>query len=66
MLPTPMGLKAMKELQDLNPRKDTATNSMIMFLVLNTSGTNAYSNQYYGLQSTNRDQPTDIFISHPA
>jgi len=35
---TPMGLKAMKELQELNPKKDTATNSMIMFLVLNTSG----------------------------
>lgn len=35
---TPMGLKAMKEMQTLNPEKDKATNSMIMFLVLNTSG----------------------------
>ena len=35
---TPLGLKAMKELQDLNPDKDRASNSMIMFLVLNTSG----------------------------
>ena len=35
---TPMGLKAMKELQELNPKKDTATNPMIMFLVINTSG----------------------------
>ena len=35
---TPLGLKAMKELQELNPRKDTATNPMIMFLVINTSG----------------------------
>jgi len=35
---TPMGLKAMKELQELNPRKDTASDAMIMFLVLNTSG----------------------------
>jgi spore maturation protein SpmA len=35
---TPMGLKAMKEMQDLNPKKDTASNPMIMFLVLNTSG----------------------------
>ena len=35
---TPMGLKAMKELQELNPKKDTATNPMIMFLVMNTSG----------------------------
>ncbi len=35
---TPMGLKAMNQLQELNPKKDTATNAMIMFLVLNTSG----------------------------
>ena len=35
---TPLGLKAMEGLQELNPRKDTATNPMIMFLVLNTSG----------------------------
>ena len=34
---TPMGLKAMKELQEINPEKDTASNAMIMFLVLNTS-----------------------------
>ncbi len=35
---TPLGLKAMKELQDVNPNKDTASNAQIMFLVLNTSG----------------------------
>jgi spore maturation protein SpmA len=35
---TPMGLKAMKELQTANPQKDTASNAQIMFLVLNTSG----------------------------
>ena len=35
---TPMGLKAMQELQELNKKKDTASNPMIMFLVLNTSG----------------------------
>ena len=35
---TPMGLKAMQELQDINDKKDTASNPMIMFLVLNTSG----------------------------
>jgi len=34
---TPMGLKAMKDLQQLNPNKDTATNAQILFLVLNTS-----------------------------
>lgn len=35
---TPMGLKAIKELQDLNPQKERASNAQIMFLVLNTSG----------------------------
>ncbi|MBP1638237.1 MAG: nucleoside recognition domain protein [Bacteroidetes bacterium] len=35
---TPMGLQAMKQMQELNPKKDTASNSMIMFLVLNTAG----------------------------
>lgn len=35
---TPCGLKAMKELQEINPQKDTASNPMIMFLTLNTSG----------------------------
>lgn len=35
---TPLGLKAMQELQELNPEPDTATNAQIMFLVLNTSG----------------------------
>jgi spore maturation protein SpmA len=35
---TPLGLKAMKELQDLNPSTDTASNAQIMFLVLNASG----------------------------
>jgi spore maturation protein SpmA len=35
---TPLGLKAMKELQELNPKKDTATDAQIMFLVLNTAG----------------------------
>ncbi|MGE5419743.1 MAG: nucleoside recognition domain-containing protein, partial [Chloroflexota bacterium] len=35
---TPMGLKAMKEMQEVNPKKDTASNAQIMFLVLNASG----------------------------
>lgn len=35
---TPFGLKAMKSLQEINPTKDTASRSMITFLVLNTSG----------------------------
>lgn len=35
---TPLGLKAMRELQEINPKPDTASNPMIMFLVLNTAG----------------------------
>ncbi len=35
---TPLGLKAMQHMQDLNPKKDTATDAMLMFLVLNASG----------------------------
>ncbi len=35
---TPMGLQAMNQMQELNPKKDTASNPMIMFLVLNTAG----------------------------
>lgn len=35
---TPLGLKAMRELQEINPTKDTASNAMVMFLVLNTAG----------------------------
>ncbi len=35
---TPIGLNVMKELQELNPKKDTASNSMIMFLAINASG----------------------------
>jgi spore maturation protein A len=34
---TPLGLKAMEELQELNPNKDTASNAMVMFLAINTS-----------------------------
>ena len=60
---TPMGLKAMKELQELNPRKDTATNPMIMFLVINTSGLILIpvSIMVYRAQM-GAAQPTDIFI----
>lgn len=60
---TPMGLKAMKELQELNPKKDTATNSMIMFLVMNTSGLMLIpiSIMVYRAQM-GAAQPTDVFI----
>ncbi len=60
---TPLGLKAMEQLQQLNPRKDTATNPMIMFLVLNTSGLTLIpvSIMVYRAQM-GAAQPTDIFI----
>ena len=60
---TPVGLKAMQELQSINEKKDTASNSMIMFLVLNTSGLTiipvsimAYRSKYGAAD------PADIFI----
>ena len=40
---TPLGLKAMEELQELNDQKDTATNSMVMFLAINTSSVQTHS-----------------------
>ena len=60
---TPLGLKAMEKLQELNPRKDTATNAMIMFLVLNTSGLTIIpvSILVYRAQM-GAGQPTDVFI----
>lgn len=60
---TPLGLKAMEGLQELNPKKDTASNSMIMFLVLNTSGLTLIpvSILVYRAQM-GAAQPTDIFI----
>lgn len=60
---TPLGLKAMEGLQELNPQKDTATNPMIMFLVLNTSGLTIIpvSILVYRAQ-LGAAQPTDVFI----
>lgn len=60
---TPLGLKAMESLQELNPKKDTATNSMIMFLVLNTSGLTLIpvSIMVYRAQM-GAAQPTDVFL----
>lgn len=60
---TPLGLKAMEQLQELNPKKDTATNPMIMFLVLNTSGLTLIpvSIMVYRAQ-LGAAQPTDIFV----
>ncbi|MBQ7663014.1 MAG: spore maturation protein [Prevotella sp.] len=60
---TPLGLKAMEQLQELNTKKDTASNPMIMFLVLNTSGLTLIpiSIMVYRAQM-GASQPTDIFI----
>ena len=60
---TPLGLKAMEQMQELNTKKDTASNSMIMFLVLNTSGLTLIpvSIMVYRAQM-GAAQPTDIFI----
>jgi len=60
---TPLGLKAMEQLQQLNKKKDTATNPMIMFLVLNTSGLTIIpvSIMVYRAQ-LGAEQPTDVFI----
>lgn len=60
---TPLGLKAMEQLQELNTKKDTASNPMIMFLVLNTSGLTIIpvSVMVYRAQ-LGAAQPTDIFV----
>ncbi|MCD6180353.1 MAG: hypothetical protein J7K39_10665 [Bacteroidales bacterium] len=60
---TPMGLKAMEQLQELNTKKDTASNAMIMFLVLNTSGLTLIpiSVMVYRAQ-LGAANPSDIFL----
>jgi spore maturation protein SpmB len=60
---TPLGLKAMQELQELNTEKDTATNAQIMFLVLNTSGLTVIpiSIMVYRAQM-GAANPTDVFL----
>lgn len=60
---TPLGLKAMQELQTLNPKPDTATNAQIMFLVLNTSGLTIIpvSIMAYRAQQ-GAANPADIFV----
>jgi len=60
---TPMGLKAMKELQELNEKKDTASDAMIMFLVLNTSGVTIIpiSIMMYRAQF-GAGNPSDVFL----
>lgn len=60
---TPMGLKAMEELQEINPKKDTASNPMIMFLVLNTSGLTLIPVSVLVFRAQlGAEQPTDVFV----
>ena len=60
---TPIGLKAMKFLQELNPSKDTASNAQIMFLVLNTSGLTIIPVSIIAYRSSSGSvNPTDVFM----
>ncbi|NPA46769.1 MAG: hypothetical protein GXO24_06100 [Chlorobi bacterium] len=60
---TPLGLKAMSELQKLNPKKDTASDAQIMFLVLNTSGLTLIPVSILALRAAHKaPNPTDVFV----
>lgn len=60
---TPLGLKAMEGLQELNPKKDTASNSMIMFLVMNTAGLTIVPVSILAYRAQlGAAQPTDVFV----
>lgn len=60
---TPMGLKAMSELQSLNPQKERATNAQIMFLVLNTSGLTIIPVSIMAYrQQCGAANPADVFV----
>ncbi|HEY1025652.1 MAG TPA: nucleoside recognition domain-containing protein [Sphingobacteriaceae bacterium] len=60
---TPLGLKAMSELQELNPEKETATNAQIMFLVLNTAGLTLIPTSVIALRlAAGAANPADVFI----
>lgn len=60
---TPMGLKAMAELQSLNPQKERATNAQIMFLVLNTSGLTIIPVSIMAYrQQCGAANPADVFL----
>ncbi|SIN81471.1 nucleoside recognition domain-containing protein [Chitinophaga niabensis] len=60
---TPIGLKAMKQLQDINPEKDTASDAQIMFLVLNTAGLTMIPTSVMAVRlSMGAANPADIFV----
>ena len=60
---TPLGIKAMKELQTLNPNPDTATNAQILFLVINTAGVTLFPVTIFTYRAQlGAANPTDVFI----
>ncbi|NOS89912.1 MAG: spore maturation protein [Methylococcaceae bacterium] len=60
---TPMGIKAMQELQTLNPHPDTASNAQILFLVINTSGVTLFPVTIFTYRAQlGAANPTDVFI----
>ena len=60
---TPLGIKAMQELQTLNPKPDTATNAQILFLVINTSGVTLFPITIFTYRAQlGALNPTDVFI----
>ncbi len=60
---TPLGIKAMKELQTLNPSKDTASNAQILFLVINTSAVTLFPVTIFTFRAQlGAANPTDVFI----
>ncbi len=60
---TPLGIKAMKELQKLNPVKDTASNAQILFLVINTSAVTLFPVTIFTYRAQmGAANPTDVFI----
>lgn len=60
---TPLGLKAMQDLQSLNPKKDTASNAQILFLVLNTSSVTLFPITVFMYRAQQgAEQPSDVFL----
>jgi len=60
---TPLGLKAMQSMQELNPEKETASNSQIMFLVLNTAGFTLIPVSIMAIRAQQKAiDPTDVFV----
>ncbi len=60
---TPMGLKAMRELQELNPTKETASNAQILFLVINTASVTIFPITIFTYRAqAGAADPTDVFI----